>query len=243
MESTSFDQLISRALDGGARTGEWDALERAVRCEPALAAELVRGLRIERGLESALGPALGAAERVALPRARGLSLGRHSGWLAAAAIALCWTASAARGPVRESGHAPVGEPIAATASAPSHDSGAPAPDSGALASPDALRRLGPGESSPGTNNAPGAPAPGWGGAPGGTPALASLDAPFESLGELPLQMLHSRALESGRYEVLFVRPMLQRTVVDGALELARDELGEPHFVPVRLAADEARQDL
>lgn len=53
------------------------------------------------------------------------------------------------------------------------------------------------------------------------------------VGELPMLMLETRPAEGeGRVEVIYVRQLVERAVVNTVYEVSRDELGEP--TPVRL---------
>jgi hypothetical protein len=53
----------------------------------------------------------------------------------------------------------------------------------------------------------------------------------------PATVVRARALDGEQgYELLCVRPMLERVLVDGLYELAQDEYGQPVPTPVRRAA-------
>ncbi len=72
--------------------------------------------------------------------------------------------------------------------------------------------------------------------PDGAPAAPASPSPVPALAtELPRILLETRRDPSGRVEVLYLQPILERETLDGLFEVGIDDLGRPVPTPVDLA--------
>lgn len=222
------DLLVSRAVDGDATSSEWDELSGLADGEPALWRCVALTLRDRGGVGRAVGAAAAIADLVELPaghavaaagaRAASASTPRlrwrlpnvrpallGGGWAVAALVALAW-----------------GLTIVAARTAPVTP---PSPRDVAQSNGGMLDRP------PRKEDLAQFP-------PDDLLAAYIANGKRDNLvvGELPEKVLvDSRSAPSGHgYEVLFVRPILERTVVPDLYEFGgRDEAGRPTAVPVR----------
>lgn len=210
---TRVDRLISRIVDRRAEPHEWSSFAELARTEPAHWEALLSSLRSDGALRSALAGALGTADLVETPLPSLSRWRQWTGWAAAGVLALCWAGSSAM----------------SLSPPPSR----PQPDLTASSVP------GPGPRQPATK-APATDAPATDGpalrptntASGSVAASLKSDA-LPGYEQLPLQLMGTRPGPDGRgVEVLYVRPVVERTLVNGVYSLGTDELGRATPVQV-----------
>jgi hypothetical protein len=208
---TRVDRLISRIVDRCAEPGDWGDFTALAHAEPSHWEQLLSTLRTDVALRSALAGALATADTVETPLPSLSRWRQWTGWAAAGVLALCWAGSSPGTSRRR--------PPSRLRSRPSQ--------SGLVASQP------PAQPEPTGQPAPGSPTPTI------DSQLASWNAgkPVE---QLPLRLMEARPGPSGRgIEVTFVRPVVERAVVDGVYSIGTDELGRPAPVlvdPATLAA-------
>ncbi len=216
MNDRRIDQLVSRAVDGDATAQEWIELSGLAEGAPGLWRHVAMTLRDRGGFGRAMAAALAVADGVDLPAAAAAAAPRRrlpwmrlvsagGGWAVAALVGLAWGLTILS--ARLSPVDAMRQPVAA------------APVGEMLDRPPRKEDLAQ------------------------FPAEDLLAAYFTSgkrenlvVGELPEKvLLDSRSAPSGHgYEILYVRPIVERTFVPDLYEFgARDETGRPTAVPVR----------
>jgi hypothetical protein len=204
------DVLICRVVEGRASAGDWSDLRQRVQVDPSLWADIQTSSTQSRILEGDLSHALASVERIDLPT--------HVTALTPA-LTLAGTAGAAgRSPLRRS--AWMGWAVAAAM---------------ALAfAGQFVRQQSPSGASGKINGA--GVAAGLGAFTSPDQALAEYMKLGEKrgsvLGEMPHQIVEARPNPDGPgYEVLYIRPVLERMIVSDVYRRGTDEAGAPNLVP------------
>src|SRR5262245_12937162 len=206
---TRADRLISRIVDRRAEPGDWGDFAALAHAEPSHWEQLLSTLRTDVALRGALAGALATADAVELPLPSLSRWRQWTGWAAAGILALCWAGSSAWNAA-----APASMPAGPSRSGLVASQSVPQPAPQAATQPAA-----PGSMTTITAPTLGSQLASW---PSGT-----------SVEQLPPRLMEARPGPSGRgIEVLFVRPVVERAVVDGVYSLGTDELGRPAPVPV-----------
>jgi hypothetical protein len=200
---TRADRLISRIVDRRAEPDDWSGFVTLAHGDPAHWEQLLSTLRADGALRAGLASTLATADEVETPLPS-LSRWRHwSGWAAAGVLALCWLGSSVTSLASPA-------PLSSLPAGPLASRASPAtPPESAPALPPAMQPTSGNLAASGTL--------------GGKPAIE----------ELPLRLVGTRPGPNGRgVEVLYVRPFVERAVVDGVYSMGSDELGRPAPVKV-----------
>ena len=261
-DDTTLDLLLARILDRRAAPADWDAFATLALARPEGWPQLLLALRAEQGLLRGTEAELAVAERVELPagtaaetapRAQTAAHGTPAGavapvtalpaggarrpwvgWAAATVLALAWAGSAWRQPVASvpAMTPAAGQLVAADAGQHAASRGAP----GAPTAPVTAPVTGPADGNPAALLAQASAPPG--------PRLRDPSAPPDAedervniVGELPLQLVSSAQSPDGKgLDVLYVRPVLERTRVSGMYSLGLDDAGRPAPVSIHAAS-------
>jgi len=207
------DVLVSRIVDGAATPEDWASLRTLASTDPTVWADLSETQGAHERLSAAVGEAIAIADSVELPAAapdhegvgRRLELVRSwGGWAAAAMLAVVWWTGV---PVQTGAGGGGGVGGATGASRPmTAGTGGPTlidPGPSSTTADDALRRY-----------------------------IDLGRAEGSVIAAMPEEVvLETRSLGNGSAEVLYLRQILERRVVDEFYRLGTDDLGRP--VPVR----------
>jgi len=249
-DDTTLDLILTRILDRRAAPADWDAFATLASARPEAWPALLSSLRADQGLVHGLDAELAVADRVELPApgAPVLSLAAArarrpwTGWAAAAVLALAWAGSAWLLPGSGSpAGAPGGGVPSPLAQGPASGRDG-APGSVSNTPPTASEQAPATAPSPGQDSGPLLAQSGEVGGPrlrDGTPD-SNLDITGlrgAIVGELPLQLVSTAAAADGDgLDVVYVRPVLERTRVSGLYSLGADELGQPAPVSINPAS-------
>ncbi|MEM1183902.1 MAG: hypothetical protein AAGI53_02765 [Planctomycetota bacterium] len=210
--ATARELLVSRIVDGAATPDDWTSLRTLASGEPDVWQELAETQAQNEQLISAVGEAIGACDVVDLPDAtpvypEATGIGRRmefvrswGGWAAAAAVLLVWWTGV---PVTTPGGSNLG-------------------GSGSLSGASTAGTVGPRIVAE----------------PGSQTSFQAADEALERylqlgrdegtvVASMPDQVVEARPLEDGTAEVLYLRQILERRIVDQFFRLGSNEHGDP----------------
>lgn len=214
-EQDRRDILVARIVDGAATAEDWRELRAIAATDQTIWAEIAEGQELCRELSEEIERATSAADLVELPPreqtasapTQRLRLAMTTGgWLAAACVLVAWTAGVSPNDPMISGPAPATNAVTNAATSPTTNTagiatGIAAPLNSAA---DALARY-----------------------------MELGQESGEVIGELPTSVVLDRKplADGGGYEVVYLRQIVERTVVQNIYETATGDAGDVFVIP------------
>lgn len=219
LTSDDRDLLISRVIDGNASQEDWANFRSLAAHEPAIWSELAQTQSTHESLMSQMNQAMAVADRVSLPgglmddgpmRSRMEMVSRWGGWAAAAAILLVWFFGQPMNALKT--HNPTSldqtgdQPVVA---------GLPGQGLGEMGSKLLLDQAPPEDAF--------------------DQYISAGKSAGRVVGEMPEQVvIETRPMPDGTIEVLYLRQVIERRVIDHAYREVRNEAGGTIPVPVKI---------